>query len=299
MAFSKLYYTILNKPFFVDLRRVDAQAALIDSLLDHTALTPSTDKEPLLSASVSAAGRQVSGSFDKAPEDSVAVIPLKGDMLKDDTFCSYGTESIADLMREAADSDRISAIRLDIDSGGGSVDAISPMLQAIDYCHSRGKAVVASCDLCASAAYYVACHCDEVMADNDISAEFGSIGVMVQFRDYEKYYEKEGIKTHTIYSDLSNYKNAPFEAARKGDYKAIKDEVLNPLAKQFQEAVKSHRPSLDLKVDGIISGRMFFAKRAVEVGLCDSIGTPTEAADHARRLSDELKLKAYAAGVLR
>ena len=35
MAFSTLYYTILNKPFFIDVRRIDAQAVLIDKFLEH------------------------------------------------------------------------------------------------------------------------------------------------------------------------------------------------------------------------------------------------------------------------
>lgn len=293
MNISKLYYSILNKPFFIDMRRIEERATLIDALLTHKMAADFEEKGKLEAKVAASGGTAVSGTFDKAPEDSVAVIPLVGDMLKYDTFCAYGTESIAALMREAADSDRITGIVLSIDSGGGAVDAVPPMLQAIDYARASGKSVVASCDLCASAAYYVACHCDEIVADNDISSEFGSIGVMVQFRDYAKYYEKEGIKTHTIYSNLSDYKNAPFEAALKGDYKAIKKEMLDPMARKFQEAVKSHRPDLKTDTEGILSGRMFYAQSAVEVGLIDKVGTFDTAVADARRLSADIKLKAY------
>ena len=304
MAFSTLYYTILNKPFFIDVRRIDAQAVLIDKFLEHDIEGFSgkklSDTTPIGRAFIalrhaSDPGATASGDFTKAPEGSVAVIPLKGDMMKEGTMCSYGTEELAAVVREAADAENIIGIRLDIDSGGGAVDAIPPMLDAIAYCQSKGKPVVAACDLCASAAYYVASHCDSIVAVNDISAEFGSIGVMMQFPDYAKYYEQKGIKIHTIYSDLSDYKNAPFEAARKGDYKAIKQEMLDPLARQFQEAVKSHRKNLKQDIDGIVAGRMFYARQALEYGLIDQIGTTESATELVRKLSAKAALEHYAA----
>ena len=295
MAFSTLYYTILNKPFFIDVRRIDAHAVLIDKFLEHDITGMSgkkfSDSQPLprMTTTMQAEGNQ----FAKAPKDSVAVIPLRGDMLKEGTMCSYGTEEIAAVIREAADAKNIIGVRLDIDSGGGAVDAIAPMLEAISYSQSKGKPVVACCDLCASAAYYVACHCDRIMADNGISAEFGSIGVMMQFPDYAKYYEEKGIKIHTIYSNLSSYKNAPFEAARKGEYASIKQEQLDPLARQFQEAVKQRRQNLKTDVEGILSGRMFYAKDALNNGLIDQIGTASEASDLVRRLHASAQLDQF------
>lgn len=297
MAFSTLYYTILNKPFFIDVRRIDAQAVLIDKFLEHDITGMDaiklSDKQPI--ARQITAGHAQDNQFAKAPKDSVAVILLRGDMLKEGTMCSYGTEEIAAVIREAADAKNIIGIRLDIDSGGGAVDAIAPMLEAIRYSQSKGKPVVASCDLCASAAYYVACHCDKIVADNSISAEFGSIGVMMQFADYAKYYDDNGIKIHTIYSSLSGYKNAPFEAARKGEYDLIKTEQLDPLARQFQEAVKSNRKNLDQKVDGILNGRTFFAQDALTHGLIDQIGNASEATALVRRLAADMSLSRYAA----
>lgn len=303
MAFSTLYYTILNKPFFIDVRRIDAQAVLIDKFLAHdiTGMNGEklSDKQPVLRTVMAADGVIASqgegNQFAKAPKDSVAVIPLRGDMLKEGTMCSYGTEEIAAVIREAADARNIIGIRLDIDSGGGAVDAIAPMLEAIAFSQSKGKPVGACCDLCASAAYYVASHCNFIMADNTISAEFGSIGVMMQFPDYAKYYEEKGIKIHTIYSNLSNYKNAPFEAARKGEYASIKEEQLDPLARQFQEAVKQHRQNLKTDVEGILNGRMFYAKDALNNGLIDRIGTAAEATEEVRRLAADMQLSRYAA----
>lgn len=303
MAFSTLYYTILNKPFFIDLRRIDAQAVLINKFLEHDIEGMSneklSDKTPV-AREVSAAApsmKSKGNDFNSAPEGSIAIISLRGDMMKEGTYCSYGTEEIAAVMREAVMSPKIIGIRLDIDSGGGAVDAISPMLDAIRFAQSQHKPVVASCDLCASAAYYVACHCDRIIADNAISAEFGSIGVMMQFPDYAKYYENMGVKIHTIYSNLSSYKNAPFEAALKGDYKSIKEEMLDPLAREFQQAVRNNRRNLDEKIDGILSGRMFFAADAKKHGLIDAVGNRDTASEEVRRLSASMMLEGYAASL--
>ena len=301
MQFSTLYYTLLNKPFFIDLRRIDAQAVLIEKFLEHDIEGMNgeklSDTTPIPHCSVLASDQRssqtVTDDFGKAPKDSVAVIRLRGDMMKEGTMCSYGTEEIAAVIREAAASRNIVGIRLDIDSGGGAIDAIPPMLQAIAYSQGQGKPVVACCDLCASAAYYVATQCDRIVADNSLSAEFGSIGVMIRFPDYAKYYEQQGIKIHTIYSNLSEWKNAPFEAARRGDYASIKAEQLDPLARKFQEAVKARRQQLDLEVDGILSGRMFFAADALKYGLIDQVGTASDATELVRRLAADAKIRSY------
>ena len=244
MTFSGLYSAICRGKWFLSFRELEANLLLVDRLLSHDASLedgkPLSDSTPL-PVMLEQDGKLMkhSGTFDNAPKDSTAIIPLHGTMLKYGTMCSYGTQEIASVVREAADSKNISSIVLDMDSGGGSVDAIAPMLDAVRYAQGKQKAVVAYCDLCASAAYYVASACNEIVAGNEVSAELGSIGVMMSFMDYAKYYEDLGIKQHTIYSNLSDYKNLPFEAAKRGDYKAIRDEELDPLARDFQEAVKT------------------------------------------------------------
>ena len=281
---------------------------LVMKLLEHDASLYGgsdklADKHPPRAAFVGVTGRTVVASAAQAkdgdagvPEGSVAVIQMRGTMMKEGTLCSYGTEELAELMTAAAMDGEVVGLVLDVDSGGGCVDAVAPMTQAIARCQSMGKPVVASCDLCASAAYYVACHCDSVMANNDISAEFGSIGVMTQLADYAGYYEQRGIKLHNIYSTLSEHKNAPFEAALKGDYKSIKEEELDPLARQFQSSVKAHRPGLDLKTEGLLSGRMFMYDEAQRVGLIDGIGTLDDAVSEVRRRAAEAHLERYLRG---
>lgn len=300
MTFSGLYSAICRGKWFLSFRELEANLLLVERLLTRDASLgdgkPLSESAPLPVMLV-ADGKQMKhsgGTFDNAPKDSTAIIPVHGTMLKYGTMCSYGTTEIASVVREAADSRNISSIVLDMDSGGGSVDAIAPMLDAVRYAQGKQKAVVAYCDLCASAAYYVASACNEIVAGNEVSAELGSIGVMMSFMDYAKYYEDRGIKQHTIYSNLSDYKNLPFEAAKRGDYKAIRDEELDPLARDFQEAVKQGRGArLQLETEGLLRGRMFYAKDAVRVGLADRIGSLQSAVESSRQLSAQMTIDDY------
>ena len=232
-------------------------------------------------------------SYDKAPKGSIAIISLRGTMLKYGTWSSYGTEEIASQIQKATHHKNIAAIVLDIDSGGGACNAVAPLTDAIGKARSAGKPVVASCDLAASAAYWVASSCNKIVANNGISSEFGSIGVMCSFADARPVYEKMGYQFHEIYADQSTNKNEDFNLALKGDYSLIKQESLNPLAITFQESVKANRPNLRTDIPGLLSGKMFYAKPALEAGLIDEIGSLTRAVDLARDLSRDAIIHNY------
>lgn len=271
-----------------------ANAAIVKKLLDRDFVAEEytkilSESKPLLSEILASSG--MGGSFDEAPKGSVAIIPIGGTMLKYGTYCSYGTEEIAAEITKAANHRNIDSIILDIDSGGGAVDAIAPLVDAIAKCT---KPVIASCDLCASAAYWTATACDRIVANNNISSEFGSIGVMMSFQDVEPYYKEMGIVQHTIYSTHSDYKNKPFQLAKEGKYDEIKTEELDPLAIKFQNQVKSSRgEKLNAEIPGILQGRMFGPEDAKAHGLIDAIGTLDTAIEIARDLSRNALVNNY------
>lgn len=278
-----------------------SQGETIQKLMnrDWNGMDQTTELEKVRAAlpicAVTGSGEMFPGNtFDKAPKGSMVIIPLKGTMLKYGTQCTYGTEEIAAQMLEAASHQNISSVILDIDSGGGAVDAVAPLVQAIAKIRNQiKKPVVASADLCASAAMWVASACTRVVANNNISAEFGSIGVMMSFYDVQPVYEAEGYKFHSIYAPESDFKNRPFKLALEGKYEEIQQEELSPLAIAFQTAIKTNRGSkLNLEAPGLLNGRMFFAQNskenslnAKEVGLIDEVGTIEVAIQFARDLA--------------
>jgi protease-4 len=216
------------------------------------------------------------GNFDdlfSVSENTIAVIPLKGVMLKYGDWCSYGTVEYANLIRVAASVKNISGIVLDVDTGGGSVNAIWPMVDAIRFAQKiMNKPVVSHGDLVASAGIYVNVFTDYRFADNSLSSQYGSIGVMTDLYDYSKRLEDMGVKRHVIYADPSGAKNKEHDEALKDNYKPIKENILNPLAIRFQNDVKTNLPRLNTDAPDILNGAMFFGDDAVRYGLADEIG---------------------------
>lgn len=292
---------ITRGAFFMHPQYALGMSSHLQSILS---LSPDKNKEHLSGLSLdlkrpdfikmaSSEGGDTYSIYDDAPQGSTAVFPIKGTMLKYGTWCDYGTQEIAGFMREAINHKNIESIILDIDSGGGSVSAIAPIVQVINEAKAANKPVVAKIDLCCSAAYYAAVNCNYIVADNNISAEIGSIGVMISFSDMMPYYEKMGVKFHKIYATQSDHKNQAFELALEGKYELIKAELLDPLAIGFQSHVKTQRKGkLDESIEGILSGKTYFADAALEYGMIDEIGTNATAIERAQVLAESRKFLA-------
>nr|WP_294897808.1 S49 family peptidase [uncultured Pedobacter sp.] len=224
----------------------------------------------------SASSSENGSAFDAMPEGSIAMFSISGTLLKYGTWCSYGTEEIGAILMEAADHPNISGALFIVDSGGGGVNAVAPLTQAIEKFKANKKPTLALCDAAYSAAYWFACACDHIMADNTISAGFGSIGVMCSWVDYTDYYEKLGIKEISVYAPESTEKNKSVILAREGKFDELKIEELSPLAQNFIAMVKENRPML--KDDGkVLKGKTYLASKALEIGLIDSIGNRQQA----------------------
>jgi protease-4 len=226
-------------------------------------------------------------NYDDAPAGSVAIISISGVMVREDTWCDYGTQTIANQIRAAADHPNISSIILIANSGGGSVNSIWPLVDSILYALELKPIIGFIDDMCASAAYYVLSYLPLIIASNNISAWIGSIGVFWQLVNMQPYYEAMGFKFHNIYAPESTHKNLPVrEAFDNNNEELIKNEVLSPLAIKFQEAVRQNRAGkLDESVEGLLNGKMFYAEDALKAGLIDQIGNFDTALQMAAQLS--------------
>lgn len=300
MKYSYVAFSILRSKWFMHPHIALNQGRFISSVL--AGQYSGDEKEPIRLMAISKDGKrqllkqadednEKESIYDLAPKGSVALIPIKGTMIKQDTMSSWGMESTMKYLREAADHKNIAAAILDIDSGGGSVDAIAPVIDAIKY-SQQTMPVVGFADMAASAAYYSIAATNLVVAANDISSEFGSIGVMMDFADVRPMWEKDGVVFHTIYAPESDYKNLPFEKALKGEYDLIKKEELSPLARKFQQDVRNFRGGkINLSEKGILNGRMFFAKDAIKNGLADEMGTLDHAVTRALQIANNYNPK--------
>lgn len=179
-----IYSAILKGKWAIEPGLMNSLQPVVTGLFDKNMITSFDEDKPELNINIigidgtrltiNATGPNKEGSmFDSAPKGSVAVIPIKGVMLKEDTMCDYGTSTLSSIMLEAVAHENISALLLSIDSGGGAVDSIAPLSFAIAKAKAANMPVVVLSDMAASAAYYVASFADHIMADNNISSEFG------------------------------------------------------------------------------------------------------------------------------
>lgn len=225
------------------------------------------------SFTLSESGSPVPGSAENEGVRRVMVIPLHGALTKYDTCDTYGTDSIAAKMEEFINDDEVVGFILDVDSPGGAENAIFPIVSAIKRAQAAGKPIVAHCDSCYSAAYWVASQCDAIFADNARSG-FGSIGAYAQILD-DREDKMTGYKVITIYAPESKDKNLAFREALDGKPEKM-EEQLSELVAAFHAAVKAGRPSLKADADGVMSGATFKAEKAIELGLADGIGSMDE-----------------------
>ena len=238
--------------------------------------------EVLPAFEVSAEAVNLSGQTesDSAPKPSkVAVIPIVGTITKYDSCFTRGAVSYARAIQWAADDPEICAVVLDIDSGGGVVNAVSILKEAIGRTQALGKPIIAHVDFCASLAYWAASQCDAIFCDNPLS-EVGSIGGLCHFVDDTKKLKKDGYTVVTVYADESADKNLSYRQALEGEYALIKKELSHTVA-QFHQDVKAGRPNIKADAPGVFSGAMFHPDEAQALGLINGTMTLAECIENA------------------
>jgi len=209
--------------------------------------------------------------------ERIAIFSITGMMMKyahfnfsseDLEWTVPGIDDIALLLEYVMQSEDIDGAILVFNTPGGTTQSLIRLEEVLK---NRTKPVVAVVDgMCASAGMYAASLCDRVIALNKMCS-VGSIGVMVQLVDYGPFYKKQGIKIIEIYPPESADKNKSYRDAIDGKTQTMIDEVLTPLAVNFQDIVRSHRP-VDESIEGVLSGKMFYAEEAIKAGLVDEIG---------------------------
>lgn len=223
-----------------------------------------------------------SKSIQEVPNGSIGIIHITGTMIKYGNYYCWGADELV-AQAEIFDNDPKIIGQIWVgDTGGGAVNSVAVYR---NFLKNKKKPVVSWWDMCASAGLWIATGTDYIMAQNNISSSFGSIGVMSSLRNTKKYWKDLGVIDYTVYADQSDHKNKAFDLALEGEFKLIKEELLNPLAIKFQETVKKDLPKLRLDIEGIISGKMFFAEEAVEYGLAHSIGNFEQAIEKLIELS--------------
>lgn len=270
MKSNKLINEILRGSWLMNIHQLDSYLPVIENVLKGNIAFPEAKADPVLTMYAGNGDTPTPLQGDSKSEgQQIALISMIGPIMKYGDMCTYGADEISAALQHANNDKKVKGIVMYIDGPGGSTAAISPF---VNFAKEKKKPVVVLADSCYSLHYWTACAvADHIMADNNISSGFGSVGVLATFMDARGYYEKKGAKIHEIYADQSEHKNETFRLALEGQYDKIKESDLNPLAIKFQNAVRAARPNLKEK-KGVLTGATFYAEEALELGMIDSIG---------------------------
>ncbi|MDA8431999.1 MAG: S49 family peptidase [Nitrospiraceae bacterium] len=171
---------------------------------------------------------------------------------------------------EARDRADVHSILMDFDTPGGDASNLSNLSDIIFA--SRGtKPVIAVVNpSCYSGGYWLASACDKVfMASTTAGA--GSIGVVVEHRDYSGQQKMRGVVTTEVYAGkykriASNYKPLTDEG------KAYLQDRADYVYSLFVDEVARNRGVSAKKVlSAMAEGRIFMGQQAVDAGLADGI----------------------------
>lgn len=282
---------ISNSPLLMRDSAVHTVEMIRQKLLKGEKLEIQQPPKLRVAGSINASNDIQGNPFDAYEENSIAVLPIIGNMFKYgffnwDGIYIPGMDDIANLQRLACESPNIIGTIFYFNTPGVTAQSV---IQLEDALRNRTKPCVAFIDgACCSGGIYIASFCDKIIASNPM-CEVGSVGVQMSLHDLSKMYESMGVKILTFRPPASRFKNTEYEEAIDGNDERLQTEVLMPFAEHFQGIIKENRPQLDTSVEGLIEGKVFYAQAAMPNGLIDSIGNYSTAVETIISLSSTQK----------
>ncbi|SUQ02394.1 protease IV [Vibrio owensii] len=224
-------------------------------------------------------------------ENDIAVVVSSGTIMDgQQPRGTVGGDTVASLLRQARNDDKVKAVVLRVDSPGGSAFASEVIRNEVEALKEAGKPVVVSMSsLAASGGYWISMSADKIVAQPTTLT--GSIGIFSVITTFEKGFNKLGISTDGvgtspfsgdgITTGLSTGASEAFQLGIEHGYK------------RFISLVGSNRDmSLD-EVDKVAQGRVWTGQDALSFGLVDQMGDFDDAVKLAAKLAEVENYEIY------
>ncbi|TQV87376.1 signal peptide peptidase SppA [Aliikangiella coralliicola] len=216
--------------------------------------------------------------------DKVAVIIAKGTIVNgNQKEGSIGGDTVSNLIRKARLNDKVKAIVLRVDSGGGSAFASEIIREELVKAQQDGIKVVASMgDVAASGGYWISATADEIWARP--STITGSIGIFGMLPTFEKPLNKYGIFRDGV--GTTKYSN-PVDTGLplSQDVADIIQTGIDAGYEKFLQIVGEGRGMSRDQVDAVAQGRVWSGAQAHKLGLVDQLGSLNDAVKSAAALA--------------
>ncbi|MBE4572753.1 signal peptide peptidase SppA [Vibrio navarrensis] len=216
--------------------------------------------------------------------DDIAVVVASGTIMDgQQPRGTVGGDTVAGLLRQARNDDKVKAVVLRVDSPGGSAFASEVIRNEVQAIKEAGKPVVVSMSsLAASGGYWISMSADKIIAQPTTLT--GSIGIFSVITTFEKGFNKLGIYTDGVGT-------SPF--SKEG----ISTGISEGAAQAFQMGIEHgyHRfislvgDNRDMSleaVDKVAQGRVWTGFDALNHGLIDQIGDFDDAVAEAAKMAN-------------
>jgi len=216
--------------------------------------------------------------------EKVAIIYAQGSIVsgkgEDDEI---GSETIAKAIASARENEKVKAIVLRVNSGGGSALASDVMLREMQLAKEVKPVVVSMGDVAASGGYYIACMADTIVANRTtITGSIGVLGVIFNMKDFFK--NKLGVSFDGVRSNSHADLGAPTRPLTEGEKMVIQKEVVR-IYDVFITHVSKGRTLSKAVVDSIGQGRVWSGADALDHRLVDVFGGLNDAVEIAAAMA--------------
>jgi len=187
----------------------------------------------------------------------------------------------------------VKAILLEIDSPGGNAGSSNALfLEILNLKKEHPKPVVAlSLDMCASAAYLLACTADYIITSP--AAIVGSIGASISFFNFSEVLKKYNVDCIERHGGKYKTIGSPFLPSTPDMNNMLQTLADNSYA-MFTRDVANCRSKLALsELEKWASGKIFTGQQALEIGLVDENGskfTATKKIKELAQIGDDIEI---------
>jgi len=226
----------------------------------------------------------------ESSSDEVAVLYAYGNIVDGEGASGeIGGDGISRELRKLRLNDKVKAVVLRVNSGGGSALASDIIWREVELTKKVKPIMVSMGDYAASGGYYIAAAADSIFAEETTLT--GSIGVFGMIPDFQNLLNnKIGVHFDQVNTGKFSGMMASLDKPLTAEERSIIQVQVNSTYQTFMERVAKGRNMSVAEVDSIGQGRVWTGKQALTLGLVDKMGDTHSAIKAA---ASKAKLKDY------
>ncbi len=221
----------------------------------------------------------------KYSKDRIAVIIGEGNIFSGrGENQMIGSDSYTELIRSARENDRVKAVVIRINSGGGSPLASDVIWKEIKLTSEKKPVIASIADVAASGGYYIVMACDKIYAQpTSITGSIGIFGILFNAEElfenklgltFDNFSTGEYSDMYTVTRPLSSFEKEIIQQEIERGYEIFTNKAADDRDMTIDELLK------------IASGRVYSGNEALENGLIDEFGTLEDAIEEAAEMAE-------------